>query len=456
VSRLVAGVLTTNAAFGVVGYALLSSSLRGSRPGRWARAWGVALLTGAAVLGVVLCTLAVTGLPLTLPTVAIVACALSALGLLLRSRGVDAGRHEVVSRPVPDLVLFVRAAVWAIAALLVFAAFRTEASLNDAWAFWLPKGLLATGDGLHAQAFNGDGQVAEFANPDYPLWWSIVGGIDTQVVGRVDLRALDAQIALLFAAFIAALADILRGWLRPAILWPGLLLVAAAPEISSQVATGAADVPLAVYVAVSVASASMFLISGGRLYVWLTLACTAAAVNIKNEGAPLIVCLLVPLLLAHPRLQRRRVKQLGLALVGALALELPWLIWRVAHDVSGNTFSPTLFTPNRLVDQVDRLSPAVHEIAHQALTNRGWFWMLPLFCVAALATAAYERDIFWLVPLVGIVLGLAFFVCVYWSGALELQFWLATSASRVVDSVVLSAAVGLAIVVEQLARRRRL
>jgi hypothetical protein len=67
--------------------------------------------------------------------------------------------------------------------------------------------------------------------------------------------------------------------------------------------------------------------------------------------------------------------------------------------------------------------------------------------------ATRHRDLLWLAPIAAFAVGIAFFTAVYWAGTLELSEWLATSAFRVVDSLVLSATVGLALLVEQIARR---
>jgi hypothetical protein len=458
VTRVILGVLSTNLVFLGVGYALLSPALRGSPRKRWLCSWGLALLAGVASVGLSLCLIALTGLTVGIPIFAIVACAIAGLGLVVRQRANSLRRQaSQAATPVETapVVALLKGAVWTVALLTVVAAFRTSVWIDDAWTFWLPKGLLVTARGLDAHAFTGAADVARFANPDYPLWWSIVGGLDSRIVGRVDLRVLDAQIALLLLAFVGAIAELLRKHVRATILWPTLLLITAAPEVSLQALGGAADVPLGIYLALIVATGSTWLLESDRLLLWLTLLFGATAVNIKLEAAALLLlCLVLPTLAVSKRLPRARTRPLLAVFAGALVAGVPWIIWRVAHNVPSDTFSPRFLDPARLADRLDRLWPSIDALAHHAVSNRGWLFILPIFCVISVLTAISDRDFVWLIPLLALALGFAFFGFVYWAGKLELSDWLPTSAFRVVDSLVLGAAVGLPLIAERLVYRR--
>lgn len=50
-------------------------------------------------------------------------------------------------------------------------------------------------------------------------------------VGRVDLRALNAEIAILLAAFVASVARLLWGRVQPWIVWMALLVIVISAEL---------------------------------------------------------------------------------------------------------------------------------------------------------------------------------------------------------------------------------
>ncbi|MDP9227392.1 MAG: hypothetical protein M3P18_26805 [Actinomycetota bacterium] len=459
-SSLVFGVAAANVTFVSVGYAILWPTLRQSTATRWLACCGVALLAGAGAIGITLSILAVVGLSVGSITFGVAAAVIACLG-------VGAGRYVAPPPELPgdrpartssvlELVLAAsaRTAVFVLATLIVIAGFRTAAWLDDSWTFWLPKGLLLTSRGLDPRPFSGGSGYETFFNADYPLWWSIIGGVDMRLVGRVDLRVLDAQVALLLVAFIGAVAQQLQRRVRPSILWLSLLLIVAAPELSYQALDGAADVPLAIYFAAAALAASNWVLRGESLSLWLTFLFAATAVNIKDEGAPLLVlCLFVPAVIASRHVPRRRVQRLSGVLAAALLTAVPWLVWRTVHGVSSYVFSWNSFNPSHLAGHIDRLSPSVRAVGHQLGYSREWFLIVPIFVVLTFVAALVDRQALWLVPVLGLALGSAFFVWVYWSGPIDLSFWLPTSAYRVVDSLVLSSAVAIPLIAEHLLRR---
>lgn len=446
-ASVVVGLAIVNATFALVGYAVLPPTLR--RPA----SAGLALLLGAAAVGVALAVLAVLGLTVTLAaffaTAAVLAAAGAAAGLRRR------GPPPTAAPEPPGLVApFAAGAVAAIVVLLTVAAFRTSAWLDDAWTFWLPKGLLLTGRGLDPRPFSGSGGVLPFISPDYPLWWSLVGGVDTHAVGHVDLRALAAQDALFVAAFVAAAAQLLRRWVRPRILWPCLLVLTAAPEVASQALDGGADVPLAIYVSLAALAGLLWILEGERYWLVPAFLASAAAANLKSEGLPLLVlCLLVPALLVPQ--SRARAAPLAAVLVGALLTLVPWLAWRAGHGVSSAVTSASLVDPAHLARHVGRLSTSVHAVAGDLASPRRWLVVVPLFLAVSVWAAVVDRRPAWLAPALGIGLGLAFFAWIYWGGSIDLHYWTTTSAYRVVDTLALLAATATPLLAERARRVRR-
>jgi hypothetical protein len=281
------------------------------------------------------------------------------------------------------------------------------------------------------------------------LWWSVVGGLDVAVIGRIDLRALDAQLAVFYIAFAGAAGRLLWGRVRPDILLPAILLAVAAPELVAQTESGGADLPLAFYVALAVLAAALWLQRGELLFLALAFVFAATALNTKDEALGLFAVLLLsggPFTWAQ---SPRRFAMLVGAVAAASATLAPWLVWTSVHHVSSEAVGTSAFNPVHLWDQRARLGPAAHAVSHQVLQPRGWFLAVPLLVVTSIALAIRERRVAWLAPPSMVVAGSALFVWIYWAGSTDLTFWLDTSANRVVDSVVVAAAVALPLVAEQ-------
>jgi hypothetical protein len=447
-----------------VGYCLLAPLLRGRTRLTWLTFAGVALLVGASLVTITLSAGAVAGLSTGPVPCAIAAVALSAAGLLAARLAPSSWRRQhalsdrLAGRSSSPLALVVSTAgaygVAAVCGLMVFAAFRSSPWLDDAWTFWLPKGIDLSHVGLDQRLFTTDSGFYQLTSPGYPLWWSIITGLDMRFVGRVDLRAVDAELAILVAAFFAAAARLLWGYVRPWILFPTLLTLAASPELLRQSQSGGADLPLAVYVALTVLAAVVWLARGESFFLVLVIVFGAAAASIKVEGPPqLIVLLAVPAAFAW-RQAGRRLHWLYASLGLALLLAAPWYVWSEVHGLPHEF--PALHTaidPTYLASRTARVRPTAHELAHQLTNPHEWLLVVPALVVAAVFTSAKERRLLGLLPVLGLAAGCFFWVWVYWAGSLPLSFWLPTSAYRVVDSLLLTAGVLVPLVAERLAPR---
>jgi hypothetical protein len=460
VSQLVGGVIWLNLVFLLVGYCSLTAFLRGRPAATWATFAGVALLVGAGLVGIVLSGLAVAGSATSLPvfgaTAAVLALAGLGVGIRASASRVGLGFQAPAVRVISVVERWVAAVavggVVAVCCVVVVAGFRASPWLDDAWTFWLPKGVELSRSGLDKRVFLPNTDFVSFTSPHYPLWWSIVGGLDVAAVGRIDLRALDAQLAVLYVAFTAAATRLLWGRVRPTILLPAMLLTAAAPELVAQTESGGADLPLAFYVALAVMAAALWLQRGELLFLALAFVFAGTALNTKDEAAGLVVVLLLVAGCFAWAQWPRRFVMLVAASAAAFATLAPWRAWTSIHGVSSEAVGADAFDPAHLWEQRDRLGPAAHAVAHQMLQPRGWFLAVPLLVVTSIALAIRERRVAWLAPPAMIAAGFACFVWIYWAGSVELTFWLDTSAYRVVDSVVLAAAVGFPLVAERLWR----
>jgi hypothetical protein len=447
-----------NALFLAVGYALLARWLRGSALRAWVGFAGVALLVGAALIGVVLCVVAVAGATVGPLALALVAAGLAGAGLLA-ARGAPAARAEASAaehRPWQDALGTAAAATLAaICGFALVGGFRSSPWLDDTWTFWLPKGIVLGQHGLDLRLWGSSATYVRFVSPDYPLWWSSVTGLDLRFVGSVDLRAVNGQLGILAVAFLAAVARLLWGLVRPWLLWPGLLLIAAAPEFFRQAQGGGADVPVACYVILFAVAAGVWLLRGEPLALFSAFAFAAAALAIKNEGLPEALLALVVLSAAGFRAGGRRLAWAWAAFAGALALAAPWLVWRQVHGIQADVSFIRSFDVGYLLDRTDRIRPTLDALQAHLFAPGEWLIDVPLAVALALLAAWWTRRPVHLAPAVLLALGFAFLVWVYWADSLDLSYRLSTSAYRTVDVLTLLAAVSVPVLAEALVRAGR-
>ena len=419
---MIGGVLAVNLAFVVVGYALL-----GRR--RWHWSWaGLALLVGAGAVGTLVFFATIVGLHASLWVAAVAAAVLVAIGLFGPSSTLLLGERPAAR--VGPLAGALFGLVTAVCLLGVVGGVRSSPWLDDAWGIWLPKGLALWHHGLDPRLFVPNGAFVTFGVPDYPLWWSVVSSLDVQAAGDVDVRVMCAQLALLTAGFVGATARLLWGYVRPSVLAAGLALLVLSPELWRHVQGGVADLPLALYLALGVLSGALWLKSRAPLHLVLAGFAFAVALQIKTEALPEVAALvLVGTLFA------RRLAWTGLALLAAL----PWLLWRWIEDVPSR--AKLDFT------RADRLPDAVRAVSEHLFDPTEWLVLVPAVIVLALLA---RRPKALLVPgaLVAVVL------VAYWIDRDEIGYVLATSAYRVIDPIVLSAAVLIPLLAESFLQQR--
>ena len=420
---LVAGLLAVNAAFLVVGYALIG-------PARWRVSWGgVALLVGAGGVGMLVFFATIVGLHASLPVASATAALLALAGLLFWRR-FPTEPATAPGRLVDPFTAAAFGVVGAVCALGVVGGFRSAPWLDDVWGIWLPKGLALWHHGLDERLFAPNGEYVTFGVLDYPLWWSVVTSLDVQAVGELDVRVVCAQLALLTAAFVGAVARLLWDCVRPPVLAGSLLLLVLSPELWRQVQGGVADLPLAIFLALALAAGARWLQTREPFLLGLAGFSLMVALQIKTEALVEVAALVVV-----GTLFARRLLWSALALVAAV----PWLAWRWANDV-----------PSRAeldLTRVERLPDAARAVAEHLFDPSEWLVVVPLAIVLALVARQPK------VLLVPAAL-LAVVLFAYWIDRDEIDFVLATSAYRVIDPVVLSAAVLIPLLAESFLQQR--
>jgi hypothetical protein len=446
-TSMVLAVLALNAMLLAAGLCALAPVLRGRTPLAWASYAGVALLVGAGLVGTLLFFGAIVGLEVGLVTFSVAASIVALAGIAVSRRWrLDAEEPEPRPQsPLEEAVTLVAGfAVVAIALLAAIGAFRSSPWLDDSWGIWLPKGIALTELGLDDRLFAPNGTHAVFGVLDYPLWWSALTGLGVQVVGDVDVRVMNAQLALLSLAFLGAAARLLWGHVRPWLLAVALLLVAASPEFLRHMQGGLADLPLAIYLSLGGVAGFLWLRAGTRWYLPLTVVFLATAVQIKTEALPEVAALLAVGLIAG------RGCRLRLAIAGAivLAAALPWLAWRAAHDISTRVPLSEAVDPGYLTDRADRLGPALESVGTHLVDPTEWLLIVPLFVVLTLAVRAYST-------LAAVAAVLAVVVFAYWIDRDAIDYLVDTSAYRTIDGAVLLAALLLPLAAEALLQQRQ-
>jgi hypothetical protein len=439
-------VLGLNAVLLAAGYGALTPVLAGRTPLALASYAGVALLVGAGLVGTLVFMAAIAGVRVSLPAFAICAGVVATAGLLAarRWRLPASTPAPPPSSPLEEAVAIVAGfAASAVALLGAIGASRSSPWLDDAWGIWLPKGIALTELGLDERLFAPNGTYAVFGVLDYPLWWSALTGLGVGLVGEVDVRVMNAQLALLAIAFLGAVARLLWGYVRPWLLALCVLLVAASPEFLRHMQGGLADLPLAIYLSLAALAAALWLRTGERWYLLLVFAGGATAIQVKTEALPEAAVLLAVGLITGGA--RRR----GLALAGGAALVtgLPWLAWRAAHDVSSRVPLSDALDPGYLADRSDRVGASVEALARHLADPTEWLLIVPLLLVVAAAARKPAA-----IAAVGAVLAVILFA--YWVDRDAIDFVLGTSAYRTVDTAVLLAGVLLPLAAEALLQQR--
>jgi hypothetical protein len=453
-TALISSVAALNLVFLAVGYCVLAAPLAGSQALVRASYAGVALLVGAGLTGTAVFLAVIFGARSSLTTLAVAAAVVAAAGLALPRRRLrlpaltrqdDGGQGQLVAATA------LAAAAAAVAAVGLVGGFRSSPWLDDAWGLWLAKGVALTELGLDQRLFTPNPRYVHFDVLDYPLWWSVVTGLDIELRDSIDVRAVNAQLGILVVAFLGAVARLLSDFVRPLVLTAGIALIAFSPDLWRHAQGGVADLPLAIYLALYALALAGWIGGGGGASLLLAFAAGATALQVKTEALPeLLLIAIVAAVVA-----RRSRPLLGVVAVtgAAVATTLPWLIWRTLENVPGRVALGDALDPAYLANRAGRVGPSLEELALNALDPTSWLLLVPLLLAtgAALAFGGLTR---WLGPSAAVVLLYLFLVWAYWSNPDEIGFLLATSAYRTVDPLVLVAAVFLPVQAELLLRRR--
>jgi hypothetical protein len=299
--------------------------------------------------------------------------------------------------------------------------------------------------------FGHDYESLWFIRPDNPLWWSILLNLDLRFVGTIDLRAVDGQLAFLLVGFVGAAVRLLWGRVRPTILFPGLLVLLAAPEFLRQAQGGDADVPLAIYLALGILAAAGWLAFRSGFALGLVFIFASTAIAIKSEGILELFLDLAIVSVAGWRARRALLPLWGVAVL-AVATSAPWFAWRAIHGIP-NVFSfRDAISPSYLRQHTDLLRSGLHILGHHFASVREWSLVVPLAVALGVAGFLRERRPAWLVPPAFLLCGYLLFVWISWADP-QGAFRLVASGYRYVTPPIVLAGVFLPVLGERLLRR---
>ncbi|HXF98266.1 MAG TPA: hypothetical protein VNJ46_06600 [Gaiellaceae bacterium] len=449
-----AAVLAVAALETAAGIGVLAALGVAGTPVEVARRLGLAPLAGMALAGVLGALLAFAGARLGLPGLVALAAGALALGgarLARRPRGTSPTRRPGRPGARELAVLAVAAATILAVWVAAIAGIRDRPLAEwDGWAMW----------GMKARALALLGaDPAVFASPayahlhlEYPLLLPALHSLPLQAAEGYQSNTVLLSCLAIGLAGIAALWTGLAGRVRPVLLLPFLAAYVAAPAFFVQLATGYADVPLAVFLSVGVACAARWLARDRSAWLALATLFLAAAALSKNEGLLFAAAAYTGLLAAGSG-RRRAV----LASAGAVALAcLPWRVFVEVHDLEAPDYR--LADSLRLgwvLGRLDRAWTAGQELVDAAVEPRRFGLLLALGVGAVAVAAALGARRLALFGGTFFALSSAGLLWVYVLTPYDLRYYLFTNAERVIVAPIFALAALAPLLVEETVRRLR-
>jgi hypothetical protein len=342
----------------------------------------IAPLAGMAWMGVLGATLATLGSRLGIAgmlLVTVVTCAAGALRVARRAGEAAAAPAKRRRSLFENLV--VAASLLALGVVTLFAAalFRLKPLAEyDGWAMWGMKSRAIAALGAADPTLFASQAYARL-HLEYPLLLPSLHALPLQLLDGFDSNAVVLSCLAIGLAGFAAIWGLLRDCVRASLLLPFLAALATAPAFFGQLATGYADVPLAVFVAAGVVASARWLLDDARMWLALTTLFVAAATLTKNEGLLFGVATYVALLVAANG-RRRAVLVSGAVVALAYA---PWRAYVAIHDLGAPDYDlSSSFNLPWVVRRLDRAPEAAEGLLRRATEQYQFGFLLALGAVA--------------------------------------------------------------------------
>jgi hypothetical protein len=397
---------------------------------------GLAPLAGMALTGSIGALLATVHVPLGVAGAVVVGIATIAVGTFRLRPTVRTSSPPAPRIWSPVDVVLVAGALVAIAVVCIDALrlFRLKGLAEyDGWAIWGMKAraLATVGPTTDVFASGAYGRL----HLEYPLLVPGLHALSLQAAAGYSSNTIVLSCFAIGLAGLVALWSLLRDRVRPVVLLPFLAALATMPAFFGQLATGYADVPLAVFVAAGVVALSRWLVDDERPWLLLATLYLAAAVLTKNEG--LLFAAAAYAALFAVALGRRRAV---LASAGAVALVYaPWRRYVSAHHLGAPDYDLSKsFDLSWVAGRLDRAPPAAHGLLVRMLDRERVSFVLVLAVVVVVcALVRGHRRLSAFAAGFGI-LSFAGLTWIYVLTPYELSSFLSTNADRVVLSVIVA------------------
>lgn len=433
-SAAIAEILALNVLMLVIGIGLLPCFGLATRPAALLRALPFAYAVGFAATGIAVATLVVMHVPIGWPTMAV----LAALALCAGWRRLERGPLELrLPRPGASL-----AAGWALLAVAVAFLVREGVLLSvkpvletDGWWIW----------GTRARALYDFGHpfAPVFTSQQYPalqhpLLLPALEALESHAIGRWDGTLVHLQLLGFVVAFVGGAWTLLRREAHPVLVGAVLLATVTAPSVLTQLETNDADIPVAAFIALGVLCLGLWLRGAGSDRLALAALFLAAGALTKNEGEMFALAAVVATALVAGR---SRLRPLAYAAGAIVAADLPWRAWIAIHHVKISEYSMSdLLDPHYLSSHWNRVGPSASELLTQIFSGSAWsylVWMALAGVAGALLAGRFRSAAF---AIGFVVLGFGGLVAIYWISTNPIAYHLTNSSNRTIDSLVLSAA----------------
>ena len=401
---------------------------------------GLAPAAGIATCGLVATLCAMVGIDVRLLTTAVLAVValLLAWPIVRRRRpgiGSLAGRSSGRVGGAFELAALAALAVLSVAIIRLNAATALDAW--DGWAMWGPK--------AHALFVEGDVWGPVFTQPEYamqnqqyPVLLPALEALSAGAFGRFDPTLIDIEPAAVLVAFGWGAWAILRLVVFPAVAAAvSLALTGAAPLIANS-AANYADSSVAAFTALGLLCLLVWLTHGSSATLVLAGLFLAAAASTKAEGLAFALGAIVTAAVTARGFGRsvRSTLACGMGVVAVPA------VWAVVDRLNGrgpkNVDAAAFVDPGAMLDAADRIPTA----ASRMLAEIVHAWPLASMAAVIAVLAVCAAGLWWHAAFVVVWAALAFstLVGVYYSSTLPIDWYLGTSADRVVFSIVLGTA----------------
>jgi dolichyl-phosphate-mannose-protein mannosyltransferase len=306
---------------------------------------------------------------------------------------------------------------------------------SDGWVIWATRARTLYEFGHPAAPVFTD---ASFPALQYPLLLPGLEAVAFRFMGGFDGTLVHLQLLAIAVAFVGGAWTLLREQAPPVLLAATLLAIATAPSFFVQLQTNYADIPLAMLIALGVASLAAWLRSGGAGLLPAAALFLGAGALTKNEGELFALAAYVVAFLVARRPQRR---PLAWAALATLAIELPWRIWVQVHGLKTADYSlANLFDPGYLNEHRDRVGPSASELLTQIGRIESWSYLVPLIVVGLAGALLLRRFRLAAFGAGWAVFSFAGLLAIYWISRNPVSSNLFNTSDRTIDTLLLGCA----------------